>query len=188
MSSEELQIAISRCRDGDKAAFTIIVKAFERRVLSIAYSILGNSDEALEVMQETFFRVYKNLGRIKNEAGFGRFVCKVAANYSIDLKRRRNGRHYSLDDEAELPASVNLQLSRGSTKPDTVVERNEMWQALKIAVADLPNKQRTTLVLHDIDGLSKAEIAKIMDCPQGTVRSNLHIARKKLQSKLKEYR
>jgi RNA polymerase sigma-70 factor (ECF subfamily) len=186
--SSELQIAISRCREGDTAAFKVIVKAFERRVLTIAYSILGNSEEALEVMQETFFRVYKNLGRIKNEAGFARFVCKVAANYSIDMKRRRNGRHYSLDDEAELPASVKLQLSLGSTEPDTVVERNEMWQALKKAVAGLPEKQRMTLVLHDIDGLPKAEIANIMGCPQGTVRSNLHIARKKLQSKLKEYR
>lgn len=186
--SSELQIAIGRCKDGDTAAFKVIVRAFERRVLSIAYSILGNSEEALEVMQETFFRVYKNLGRIKNEAGFARFVCKVAANYSIDVKRRRNGRHYSLDDEAELPASVNLQLSTGNTKPDSLVERNEMWQALKEAVANLPAKQQMTLVLHDIDGLSKAEIAKIMGCPQGTVRSNLHIARKKLQSQLKEYR
>lgn len=185
--SSELEVAISRCRDGDKDAYTFIVKSFERRVLTIAYSILGNSDEALEVMQETFFRVYKNLGRIRNEAGFARFICKVAANYSIDLKRRRNGRHYSLDDEAELPASVKLTLSSGSTKPDSVVERKEMWEALKAAVDTLPKKQKMTLVLHDIDGLSKAEIAKIMECPQGTVRSNLHIARKKLQSQLKEY-
>ena len=185
--SSELQIAIGRCKDGDTAAFKIIVRAFERRVLTIAYSILGNSEEALEVMQETFFRVYKNIGRIKNDAGFARFVCKVAANYSIDLRRRRDRRHYSLDDEAELPASVSLQLASSFAKPDSAVERSEMWAALKKAVAGLPDKQRMTLVLHDIDGLSKAEIARIMECPQGTVRSNLHIARKKLQSLLQEY-
>lgn len=185
--SSELQVAISRCASGDTAAFKVIMRTFERRVLAIAYSILGNSEEALEVMQETFFRVYKNLGRIRNEAGFSRFVCKVAANYSIDVKRRRNGRHVSLDDEAELPASVSLQISDRRNRPDRVVERDELWGALKKAVSELPDKQRTTLVLHDIDGLPKAEIGKIMNCPQGTVRSNLHIARKKLQESLKEY-
>jgi RNA polymerase sigma-70 factor (ECF subfamily) len=185
--SSELHDAISRCKNGDSAAFKVIVRAFERRVLAIAYSILGNSEEALEVMQETFYRVYKSLGRLKNEAGFASFVCKVATNYSIDVKRRRNGRHFSLDDEAELPASVRLQLSDHRMKPDTIVERNELWAALKHAVAGLPNRQRTTLILHDIDGLPKSEIGKIMGCPQGTVRSNLHIARKKLQEKLKDF-
>jgi len=185
--SSELQVAIGRCKEGDQNAFKVIIKAFERRILAIAYSILGNSDEALEVMQETFFRVYKSIGRIKNEAGFSRFILKVATNYAIDVKRRRHGRQVSLDDEAVLPASVQIRLSDDRTKPDTILERNELWNALKAAVASLPDKQRTTLVLHDIDGLSKAEVGKIMDCPQGTVRSNLHIARKKVKAKLEEF-
>ena len=185
--SSELRSAVDRCKSGDVAAFEIIMRAFERRVLVIAYSILGNSEEAMEVMQETFFRLFKNLGRIRSEAGFSRFICKIATNYAIDLRRRRKRQYVSLDDEAELPASVNLQLADSRTKPDRLIERNELWQALKEAVASLPEKQRTTLVLHDIENISKAEIGKIMGCPQGTVRSNLHIARKKLQAKLKEH-
>jgi len=184
--SSDLELAISRCKEGDTAAYEVIVKAFERRVLAIAYSILGNSDEAMEVMQETFFRVYKNIGRIKNQSGFASFILKVASNYSIDLKRKRANRHISLDD-SELPVSVKLELSDVFSKPDRHVERNEMWAALRLAVSELPAKQQMTLVLHDIDGLSKSEIAKIMDCPQGTVRSNLHIARKKVQEKLREH-
>jgi len=185
--SNELHTAIGRCKEGDSAAFKVIVDAFERRILSIAYSILGNTDEAMEVMQETFFRVYKNMSRIKNEAGFASFICKVASNYSIDLKRRRNGVHFSLDDSAELPAHVKLELSDSYSKPDRMVERDEMWAALRKAISGLPQKQQLTLVLHDVDGLSKAEIAKIMNCPQGTVRSNLHIARRKLQAQLREH-
>jgi RNA polymerase sigma-70 factor (ECF subfamily) len=185
--SSELQVAICRCKDGDTGAFKVIVRTFERRVLAIAYSILGNTEESLEVMQETFFRTFKNIARIKNEAGIARFICKVAANYSIDIKRRRHGRLISLDDEAELPASVIIQLADTRNKPDAQVERDELWRALRKAISELPDKQRMTLVLHDVDGLSKREIGQVMRCPQGTVRSNLHIARKKLKEKLKEY-
>jgi RNA polymerase sigma-70 factor (ECF subfamily) len=158
---------------------------FRRKVYLTAHKIVGNHLDADEVVQETFVRVYrrrKQLGRVKY---FSTFLMRVATNYAIDLLRRRKV-YRDLDDYAgKLPVSVQLDLSKRVATPGDDFENKRLREEIQYALEQLPPRQKLTAILHDVDGHTKAEIAAILECPEATVRSNLHIARTKLKRILK---
>ena len=139
-------------------------------------------------MQDTFLKLYNHLKRIRSEAGFKCFVFKMATNCAIDRKRRLKRKKLSLNDDGTLPASVETQLSNRSDNPEIFTEKRELLKIVKGVIDQLPPRQKICLVLSDINGISKKEIARTLGCPQGTVRSNLHIARLKLRRALSDYR
>jgi RNA polymerase sigma-70 factor (ECF subfamily) len=143
-----------------------------------------NHTEADEVAQETFVRVYNRIDQLKSPAHFSSFVYRIATNYAIDLLRKKKGKMVAMPEETEMPGSVQLAMSDRVTNPEKVLENKELLSSILKAAEELPPRQRMTLVLHDIEGLSKEEVARIMSCPEATVRSNLHIARNKLKKKL----
>jgi RNA polymerase sigma-70 factor (ECF subfamily) len=182
--TDEISRLVSRFQDGDRQAYTELVKAFRRKVYAIAFRILLNHIDADEVTQETFVRIYNRIGQLKSPEYFDSFVYRIATNYAIDLLRKRRGRTVAMPKETDLPGSVQLTLSSKVTDPEKILENKQLLAAITKAAEELPPRQRATLILHDIEGLSKEEVARIMDCPEATVRSNLHIARSKLKKKL----
>jgi RNA polymerase sigma-70 factor (ECF subfamily) len=182
--TDETTRLVSLFRKGDRQAFTKLVKAFQRKVYALAFKIVLNHSDADEVAQETFVRVYRRIGQLKSPEYFGSFVYRIATNYAIDLLRKRKGRMVAMPDESELPGSVQLTLATRVTNPEKHLENKQLLVAITRAAEELPPRQRATLILHDIEGMSKEEVAKIMGCPEATVRSNLHIARSKLKKKL----
>lgn len=182
--TDDIARLVSLFQQGDRQAFTRLVKAFRRKVYSLAYRILLNHIDADEVTQETFVRIYNRIGQLKSPEHFESFVYRIATNYAIDLLRKRKGRVVAMPKESELPGSVQLTLSIKVTDPEKILENKQLLAAITQAAEELPPRQRATLVLHDIEGLSKEEVAGIMGCPEATVRSNLHIARNKLKKKL----
>jgi RNA polymerase sigma-70 factor (ECF subfamily) len=186
--SAKLVALLKSAKTGDIKAFEQIVKILERQVYMTAYAIIPDPDEAMDIVQETFVKLYNHLQRIRSEAGFKCFVFKMATNCAIDRRRRLKRKKLSLSEGETVPASVEIELSRRNESPDKDVERRELIEIVQSVVDELPPRQKLCLILADLDGLSKKEIAKTLGCPQGTVRSNLHIARLKLRRALKDFR
>ncbi len=184
---ENISELVERFKAGDEKAFNELVRLFEKRIYAHAYQMVGNHTEADEVLQETFVRLVKNISRLKSDSNFPSFVFKIATNYCIDIIRKRQRKYVNVDDqEFEESGRFQLELSRSIPTPEDEQENKQLLELINAAIAELPPKQRATIVLHDVDGYSKEEIAQMMDCPQATVRSNLHIARSKVKQRLKE--
>ncbi|MFH2050342.1 MAG: RNA polymerase sigma factor [bacterium] len=170
---------------GDEKAFAELIKRFRQKVYSIGFQMLGNHLDADEVVQETFVRVFKRRKELANVKYFSTFLLRIATNYAIDLIRRKRGHSNIGDDSSELPGEIQLKLSRSVATPSEEFANKKLLEEIKQALTELPPKQRLTAILHDIEGYSKSEIADMFECPEATVRSNLHIARNKLRKILR---
>ena len=186
--SAEIVAFVKSARNGDSKAFENLVRLLEKPVYLIAYSIIPDRDEALDIVQDTFFKLYKHLKRIRSEVGFKSYVFRMATNCAIDRKRRLKRKKLSLNDDGTVPASVEQQHLSRSENPERYTEKRELLKIVQSVISQLPPRQKICLILSDINGISKKEIARTLGCPQGTVRSNLHIARLKLRQALKDYR
>jgi len=178
--SDSIPALVERFVHGDDAAFGELVARFQKKVYYLAYQALGNHLDADEVMQETFVRVYRKRKELEQVANFTSFVIRVASNYAIDLLRKRKGQA-SAEDLTALPSAVQLDLSRRVRTPGEIWTDKHVMMEIQKALDTLPPRQKLTAVLHDVEGFSKGEIAVMLDCPEATVRSNLHIARTKLK-------
>lgn len=167
--------------NGDQEAFAELVRRYKRKVYSLAFRMLGNHADADEVTQETFVRLYEQRENLRTVGYFTGFLLRIATNYTIDLLRKRSRHHLSLDDETEMTFPLQLELSMGAAGPDKEIEDDELGVMIAQAIDRLPPKQRMTLILHDVEGFDKTEVAIAMGCPEATVRSNLHVARAKMR-------
>jgi RNA polymerase sigma-70 factor (ECF subfamily) len=185
MNNQDISELVKKFLDGDNQAFTMIVDRFQKKIYSLAYNILKNHLDADEVVQETFVRVYKKRKELADVKYFTSFVIRIASNYSIDLLRKSKGHSGMAEDSTSLPGDIQLKLSQKVATPLDEYNNKRIMKEIRKALEQLPPKQRLTAILHDIEGYSKAEIARSLDCPEATVRSNLHIARSKLKKILK---
>jgi RNA polymerase sigma-70 factor (ECF subfamily) len=171
---------------GDDNAFAELVGRFQKKIYTLAYQVLGNHLDADEVVQETFVRVYRKREELKDVKYFTSFIIRIATNYAIDLVRKRKGHSDIGDDATGLAGSVQVDLSRRVSTPSEDLDNKRIMEEILRALDELPPRQRMTAILHDIEGYTKAEIAEAFNCPEATVRSNLHIARTKLKKILKQ--
>ena len=176
---------LKRLAQGDAEAFAELVGRYQKKVYYLAYQMLGNHLDADEVVQETFVRIYRRRKELSDVTNFTSFLVRVATNYAIDLLRKQKG-HSRLDDLVDLPGDSQIEISRHVKTPRELYRDKVLMDEIRRALETLPPRQRTTALLHDVEGYSKAEVAQILDCPEATVRSNLHIARKKLKAILKK--
>jgi RNA polymerase sigma-70 factor, ECF subfamily len=172
---------VERFVRGDNTAFSELVARFQKKVYYLAYQVLGNHLDADEVVQETFVRVYRKRKELEHVANFTSFLIRVASNYAIDLLRKRKGQATATEDLTALPTGVQLDLSRRVRTPGEIWVDKRLMEEIQRALDTLPPRQKLTAILHDVEGYSKPEIAQMLDCPEATVRSNLHIARTKLK-------
>lgn len=186
MKNNDIAELVDKFLSGNDKAFAEIISRFQRKIYSLAFQILGNHLDADEVVQETFVRVYKKRKDLADVKYFTSFVIRIASNYSIDLLRKRKGHSGIAEDSTNLPGDIQLDLSKRVATPLEEYENKRLMKEIRLALEQLPPKQRLTAILHDIEGYSKAEIAESFNCPEATVRSNLHIARNKLKKILKQ--
>ncbi len=178
---------VQRFINGDQEAFAELVGRYQKKIYSLGLHILGNHLDADEVVQETFVRIYKKRKELRNVKYFSTFLLRIATNYAIDLLRKHHGHTGIASETSSLPGTVQLELSRRVATPSEQYENKELMDEIKAAIRQLPPRQRITAILHDMEGFSKAEIAQALDCPKATVRSNLHIARRKLKKILTQH-
>lgn len=183
--NEELKDLIGKIAAGNRDAFAELVRRYKKKVYSVAFRMLGNHLDADEVTQETFVRVYEKRSDLREVNYISSFILRIATNYAIDLIRKKSKKHIHVDELAFLP-EVQEELAERIVSPERDLENAEIMKAIKEGVELLPPRQKIALVLHDIEGYTKTEIAETLGCPQATVRSNLHIARTKLRKYLKK--
>lgn len=181
---------IQRCKQGDIAAFNELVERYNKRVFNFAYRMSGNYDDACDVAQEAFVRVFNAINTFRGEANFTTWLYRIVTNVYLDeRKKQKSHMHTSLEDYIDLEEnSVTRQIEDGRPTPDNVVEQGERDDLLKQAIQELPEYQRMMVVLYHTQSKSYEEIADIMKLPIGTVKSRLNRARLALKEKLEPIR
>ena len=173
------------------AAFRSLVERHQRRAFAIALALVRDENDARELVQEAFLRVYKGLGTFQGSSSFFTWLYRIITNLSIDLIRKP-GRHLTADiDDARLENTDDAQetdfpfISRvDGGDPADVVRRREIASRLHLALEALPSYHRGVIVMREIEGLSYEEMAQAMGVSKGTIMSRLFHARQKLQRAL----
>ena len=182
---------LDRARRGDRDAFGRLVRRHQRRVYAAALHILGNHGDADDATQEAFVRAYRGLGSFDGRADFFTWLYRIAVNTAkkalVDLKRdplvSENALRGGGDDEDETSAVEN-ELTTAET-PETVLAAKEIAATVNSAMEALPEELRQAVTLREIEGLSYEEIAEVMNCPIGTVRSRIFRAREAISAKVR---
>lgn len=184
--SAEERALIERCKRGDLGAFNDLVRKYEKQVYNFAYRLTGNYDDANDVAQDAFLRVFNAIGTFRGDSSFSTWLFRITTNVFLDeRKKAKSHPQTSLDEYLELgESSVARQIEDPSPTPEAVLEESERAQILLKAVGDLPEYQRAMVTLYHTQQKSYEEIAEIMDLPIGTVKSRLNRARLALKEKL----
>lgn len=181
---------VARAREGDLSAYDQLVRRYQERIYATIYHMTSHHDDAADLTQETFIRAHRALQGFKGDCTFFTWIYRIAVNRTLNfLKQRRNrSTHLSLNDldfNAEHDPDVVALMSDQTPRRD--LDLTELQQRLNAAMLKLSETHRMVVVLHDIQGLPHDEIASIMNCNTGTVRSRLFYARQQLQAYLSDY-
>ena len=180
---------IQRCAEGDEAACAELVAEHQRMVVQLAINLLGDRDEALDLSQEVFLRVFRTIYRFRGQSSLRTWIYRIAVNQARNRhrfwRRRRRADQVSLDQHV---ATHGEFVSAPTSTPDRVFAQKELASKLKRALDGLPFDQRTVVVLREVDGLSSEEIAYSLGVAVGTVKSRLTRARQALRLELREAR
>ena len=177
---------VDAARGGDASAFGVLVRRHQKRVYRVAVHLLKDGAEAEDVAQETFVRAYRALDRFDGRSEPFTWIYRIAVNLSLNAIRSRKTRRAgpSPDDPRIEAALVDKNPTTGN--PHGAAADRELAEALAAGIDSLSDTLRTTLVLVVIDGLSHAEAAEVLGCPEGTVAWRIHEARRKLKAYLLE--
>lgn len=177
-------------KKGDVEAFESLVEAYQKKVYNIALRMVGNPDDAEEIAQEVFIRIFKSLKNFKGQAQFYTWIYRITSNVCLDeLRKRKNKRVIYLDQEiANRDNELGRQIGDESFAPDIFAEQNQLKKMINDALQQLPEKHRIILIMRDICGMSYEDIAKALESPIGTVKSRISRARQALKDKLKNKR
>lgn len=186
----DLQI-VEAAKKGNRAAFEEIVKRYERKVYNLAFRILGNQDDASDVLQDTFLQVFKNISTFKGDSKFSTWLYRIATNASL-MKKRKDKKTQSISIETPILTGKGNKISRQlkddwAGNPLDIVEKKEIKNVLKKAIASMHEEYRIPLVLRDIDGFSNEEVSKILNISVPAVKSRVHRARMFLREELGNY-
>jgi RNA polymerase sigma-70 factor, ECF subfamily len=175
---DEHRDTMAAARAGDLAAFELLMRQHERLVLATALRLTGNIEDAQDISQEVFLRLYKNLGKVQTAAALPSWLYRVTVNACHDLRRRK---------PASEPESSDGDLVAGDLDPQTALTQAERKRVLEMSLRILPEKERAALVLRDLEGLSTEEVARVLGSSEATVRSQVSKARAKVHDFVERY-
>ncbi len=180
---------VARAREGDFDAFAALVTGAEGKIYHHLLRLMGNPEDAKDLLQETFLSAYRNLGSFKGGSAFSTWAYRIATNHALMKLRRKNPEVLGLD---ELPIPTHEELKRRTITdwaidPKEAVLRKEVRGVMDRAIRDLPPIYRAVVVLRDIEDLSTAETAELLGITEGAVKTRLHRARIFLREALNPY-
>jgi len=190
LAGSQVAHLVRRARGGDLGAFDTLVGRFQRKAAAVAYRLLNNLDDAMEISQDAFLRAYEKLGTLSKPERFGPWLMRIVSNLALNRRRSRALRStVSLDASGtrdEGRAEVNLPDARSHT-PAEIASAGEMQERLARALEDLPQMQREALVLFSMGKMPQKQVAEMLGCSVEAVKWHVFTARKKLKEVLKEY-
>jgi RNA polymerase sigma-70 factor (ECF subfamily) len=186
---ESEQALVAALKAGDRAACAMLVKQFSPRIYRLALKLMGNSNEAEEVLQETFISACQHVQQFEGRSGLGTWLYRIATNAGLMRLRRRQPEVISLDELVELEDGemAPRQLVGWGWNPEDHVLSAELRRVMDEATAALPETLRATFILRDIEGLSTAETAEALGITEAAAKVRLHRARLQLREHLSGY-
>jgi RNA polymerase sigma-70 factor (ECF subfamily) len=180
---------VKRARGGDLAAYADLVRRYQERIYATIYHMTSNHEDANDLAQEAFIKAFHALKSFKGGSSFYTWVYRIAVNKTINfLKQRKNKTQMSLDNlDYHVEHDPDFVALISDKTPRREVNLAELQEKLNAAMQRLSEPHRLVVTLHDVQGLSHEEIAEIMDCNIGTVRSRLFYARQQMQAYLSDY-
>jgi RNA polymerase sigma-70 factor (ECF subfamily) len=185
---------VSRALKSDRPAFDELVRRYQRQAVAVAYRLLGNSHDALEVKQDAFLKAYGSLASLQKPQAFGGWLMRIVSNLSLNFRRsRRTRRQLPLDDllgptepqQAQAAGASDWMAEGGD--PARRLEGHELGERLAKALKELPEKQRLAITMFTIEQMPQKQIAETLRCSVEAVKWHVFQGRKKLKEILKEY-
>ena len=174
---------VKKTVSGDRQAYRELVEKYQQRIYSIAYGVLHNREDSLDVCQDVFIKAYRKLAKFRGDSSFYTWLYRIAINMAIDYRRKRKiaveveyDDKISTDEETE-----KTGITAQAEIPSETLDRKEINKLVMDAIQKLPEEQKTVLVLREIEGLAYEEIAEVTGISIGTVMSRLHYGRRKLR-------
>lgn len=179
-------VLIQQSQQGDLEAFEQLLLRYEKKVYTIAYKYMGNAEDASDMAQEALIKAYQSIGSFRGEAAFGTWIGRITANKCLDeLRKRKRIQVTSLDDEVELEeGSVKKEIAADIDTPEEHTIRQETVQYVQSMIGQMREEYRIVLVLRELEGHSYDEIAQMLSCSLGTVKSRISRARNYLKEQI----
>lgn len=179
------QELVKRVQQGDKRAFDLLVLKYQHKIAAIISRFVKDSAEVHDVSQEAFIKAYRALGNFRGDSAFYTWIYRIAINtaknYLVSKGRRPPSSDVDIDDAEFYTGAEGL---RDITTPEAEAMRDELEDVVNRAIRDLPEDLRTAVTLREMEGMSYEEIAEVMDCPVGTVRSRIFRAREAIDKQI----
>jgi len=180
---------VERVQRGDKRAFDLLVLKYQGRVQAIVSRFVRDRDEVADVSQEAFIKAYRALPKFRGDSQFYTWLYRIAVNcaknYLVSRNRRPPSSDIDMDDAEQIGASGHLT---ELDNPENSLARDQLAAALEAVIESLPEELRSAVTLREYDGLSYEEIAEVMSCPVGTVRSRIFRAREAIEREIARVR
>ena len=177
---------VQRVQDGDSAAFDLLVRKYQHRIVALIGRYVADWSECQDVAQEAFLRAYRAIGSFRGDAQFytwlHRIAVNTAKNHLVASNRRPPTGDIDVADAEQFDSGIRL---RDNDTPERELMRQQMEQTVMRAVEALPEELRVAITLREVEGMSYEEIAEKMDCPIGTVRSRIFRARDAIDEQLR---
>jgi len=177
---------IERVKGGDKKAYDLLVLKYQQRVINLISRFVKNHSDALDVSQETFIKAYRALPNFRGESAFYTWLYRIAVNTAKNhltvQSRKITKSDYDVTDIEQIEGNMSLI---EQTTPENLLHKDELQETVLKTIENLPEDLKSAIMLREIDGLSYEDIANVMDCPVGTVRSRIFRAREMIDSKIK---
>ena len=180
------QVLVRRVQRGDKAAFDVLVRKYQHKIVKLVTRYVHDSTEALDVAQEAFIKAYRAIHGFRGDSAFYTWLYRIAINtaknHLVAEGRRPLDHGMDLQDPDQYDVQSRL---RDVDTPERLLLTDEIQRTVEAAIAALPEDLRTAIVLRELEGMSYEQIAETMGCPVGTVRSRIFRAREAIDEKLK---
>lgn len=180
---------IRRARLEDTSAYEELVRRYYSRIYGLIYGMVSSREDAEDVTQEVFVKAWKALGHFREQSGFYTWIYRIAVNRVINFRKKRNRRRTVQFEEFDPDIKQAESYKEFSSKGSVLRKMNltEFQKKMNEALMTLSDKHRAVAIMHDVQGLPHSEIADVLGCSEGTARSRLFYARKKLQAELAEF-
>ena len=189
LAAADDETLVARVQDGDLSAYDYLVQRYKERLYATVYHMTSNHEDANDLVQDAFIKAYKSIKSFKRESSFYTWIYRIAVNRTINhLKRGKNRHYFSLDDiDTQIQNDPDFVELLSFVTPRREVALTELQEKLNMALQKLSEPHRAVVVMHDVQGLTHADIAKALKCSEGTVRSRVFYARQQLQGLLADY-
>lgn len=185
--SVELEL-VRRCKGGDLTAFEQLVIMHQKLIYNLAYRMMGNQEDANDVVQEAFLRAFKSINKFNMDSSFSTWLYRIASNICIDqLRKRKRVKIFPLANQDGCRENNAAFIAQSDDLPEEQVERRDIREKVQKAINNLPEEQRIIIVLRDIQGRSYKEIGEILRLNTGTVKSRISRARTCLKEELQKF-